>query len=559
MVLLSLVISFFVGADLVDQADSRTLLKPHPSQPLLNEVVIFEPIANHTFNLKSRNHCGNGSLVQESETAIECQMSAPGTSQLELYVCDAQKTFCRREQLSLTTQSPEGLLNWVKYYLSALNPQRWNSSFKSGVSQVEVVEGFVANDFKKPLEQAKKEDKRIFAFFTQISCPPCRLMKEMTMASNEFKESLKDTIKIQIDIDQDVAPDLVKPLAIRGTPTIIIFDKNFRELDRSVAVRSPLEFKNWMAQLAQEPISEVAKKEPSELGDLERLRLVRWFAQTEAKPLSEFSGRKYLEAIQSSSTEVQAWRTLVSAAGKKTAVERVQTLRNLQLGNPALSDEVWLAYAEMLTQILLEADWSRERDLFNATLREYARGETLIKDSKSDDLQKAYALKTHYSVLAHVYRRQGRMSDVHKAQAKLREVVERFPKLPGVSETTQLDLIKADASTDAPAREKTYADLKEKNKNDYSYDFWEASQALEQKNYNRALSKIDESLKIAKDRSWQKAFLLKLDILSAMKRDAEASDAIQATLADIKLPADRKMKVHGFVQSLRDRERQLQR
>jgi tetratricopeptide (TPR) repeat protein len=103
-----------------------------------------------------------------------------------------------------------------------------------------------------------------------------------------------------------------------------------------------------------------------------------------------------------------------------------------------------------------------------------------------------------------------------------------------------------------PAQEKqAYDEMRSKFQQDYTYDFWEAGKALMDQDYEKALVAIDKSLALAKDRSWQKAFLMKLDILKALKRNDEALKLIEDLLSQMKLPEDSAMRVHGFVQDLR--------
>lgn len=231
----------------------KVFLKPYPETPLLNEVIAFVPGEDHKFNLKSKNNCGNGTLVSETESLIECQMGAPGTSQLEFYVCDKQNTYCRREQIKIVTQSPKGLIGWINYYKKMFfSPNIWSSPQRTDISQVPPLKGFIQNDLKAGIAQAQKEKRKLLVYFTQISCGPCRLLKETSLVSDEFQQKTSDYVRVQVDIDLDIEPERLKPLQILSTPTVVIFDSDFKELGRKTSLFSPQNFAQWLTTLPHE-------------------------------------------------------------------------------------------------------------------------------------------------------------------------------------------------------------------------------------------------------------------------------------------------------------------
>ncbi len=107
MILNLLFISVFSFCEL----GPETLIKPFFQQVQLNQTVLFEPVAGHQFNLKSPNQCGQGRLSQITEQRAECEMTVSGQQKIELFVCDDQKSFCKREEHMLFVAGPSGLKN----------------------------------------------------------------------------------------------------------------------------------------------------------------------------------------------------------------------------------------------------------------------------------------------------------------------------------------------------------------------------------------------------------------------------------------------------------------
>lgn len=363
---------------LVAQAlDDRTLLKPYPQEPLLNEVIAFETVAGHKFNLESKNNCGNGFLVFEDANSIQCQMSAPGTSELQLYVCDKANTFCRREIFKLKTLQPKTFWGWVNHYKNTVFGRRdWSAPFYSPTSQVPATRGFIVNDLKAAEFEAQKNKKQILVFFTELTCDACRDFQEMTLATDEFQELSKENVFLQMDLDMDI--DTMKKFSEPKTPALIVLSKNSKELGRTTQWKTAAELKSWLKKLPEVPT-----------------------------------------------------------------------------GAPV------------------------------------------------DD-----------------------------------------------ASTPSLAFGSGDKNYDSKALEKTRV----QNTDDFSYDYFEAKRALDKKKYQEALVFVDKALARAKNRGWQRTFLLKIEILEAANNKSEALKIIEELLSNLKLPRNPDMKVHTFVQALRKKQ-----
>jgi hypothetical protein len=85
---------------------AELLLLPVPPAAEWDQELVILPLPNHHFNLKSPNRCGNGKLLSVSEKAVTCRLSSVGAQELEVFVCDDQNTFCKREIVTVDVRWP---------------------------------------------------------------------------------------------------------------------------------------------------------------------------------------------------------------------------------------------------------------------------------------------------------------------------------------------------------------------------------------------------------------------------------------------------------------------
>ena len=97
-------------------------------------------------------------------------------------------------------------------------------------------------DFEAAKQQAQKEDKAILMDFTGSTwCGPCKALKKNVFDKKEFAElAEKKLVLLELDfpLDATKAPlvnqKLAQELNVEGYPTIIVLDKNGKELGRTV-------------------------------------------------------------------------------------------------------------------------------------------------------------------------------------------------------------------------------------------------------------------------------------------------------------------------------------
>ena len=96
----------------------QLLIVPVPSKVSWNQQLTVNPVTGHHFNLKSPNKCGQGVTESVSESQVVCRMTAPGSQELEVFVCDDAKSFCKRELVSLGVEYPGTVKAWWQYLKS---------------------------------------------------------------------------------------------------------------------------------------------------------------------------------------------------------------------------------------------------------------------------------------------------------------------------------------------------------------------------------------------------------------------------------------------------------
>jgi hypothetical protein len=550
---LTLILNLLLSLAVADGALTETsLIKHFPQEPLLNEIVIFEPVDRHKFNLEAPNFCGNGALVIATEKKIKCQMSAPGSSELQLYVCDDKKTYCRREELKIKTQQPSGILGWLKYYKKVLtNRDSWSTPERTDVSTMPLAKGFVAGNIQGLKEQIKKDKKSALIIFTQTFCEACRVFKEITLSSDEFQTATQGFVRYQVDFDVALPTDLRK-LMVPGTPTLVVMNQDFKEVGRKIGGAAPVAVARWLKNLPSVPVETLAQKPIEKLSDDEKFQVSKWQRQHWDEEWTEKS-RFYANAIKNPS----AYMTLLESYNKTPEDLQSQLRWAVQNEGMALgitgevdADLAKELYLGAIENLIYQSSGENNRQTFNQSLVLAQRMEKVIQ-KYSDSIERNWHRLELASIVKNSSAKLGLKKESEIWKEKALAAMDVLLKLPHIPQKSFLPIMRAEISGDILAQKKVMEDLRDENKDDYAYDFLAAQDAKNRNDLKGALAEIDKSLAVAKNRSWQKAVFFKVHLLRELKRSDEAVKLINDTLSKIQLPSDSSFPVHQFVQKLR--------
>jgi hypothetical protein len=109
-------IEIFFALIFAQPPEAAPLVQLLPETVSWNLELNLRPVEGHVFNLKSPNRCGQGKLVQASEEALLCRFSSIGRQELEVFVCDKAKTFCKREISYIQVKWPQSFSQWWDYF-----------------------------------------------------------------------------------------------------------------------------------------------------------------------------------------------------------------------------------------------------------------------------------------------------------------------------------------------------------------------------------------------------------------------------------------------------------
>jgi thiol:disulfide interchange protein len=106
--------------------------------------------------------------------------------------------------------------------------------------------------FGSGARRAKSEGRAMFVDFYTDWCGVCKMMDRKTFRDPEVVRALAELVPVRVDSEDETArdgfrgSDLAERHAIRGYPTLILFDSNGRELSRRAGYLEPRAFLAWL-------------------------------------------------------------------------------------------------------------------------------------------------------------------------------------------------------------------------------------------------------------------------------------------------------------------------
>jgi thioredoxin 1 len=99
---------------------------------------------------------------------------------------------------------------------------------------------FFKGTFQEALEKAKTENKPIFLDIYATWCGPCKMLKKHTFSDKEVGDYYNaNYINIAVDGETKEGRELANNFSIQGYPTLLILDKNGKQVAKQVGFVEP--------------------------------------------------------------------------------------------------------------------------------------------------------------------------------------------------------------------------------------------------------------------------------------------------------------------------------
>lgn len=99
---------------------------------------------------------------------------------------------------------------------------------------------FFKGTFKEALEKAQEENKPIFLDIYATWCGPCKMLKRKTFTDKEVGDYYNaNFINYAVDGESTEGNELAHKYKIQGYPTLLILDKNGKQLTKQVGFVEP--------------------------------------------------------------------------------------------------------------------------------------------------------------------------------------------------------------------------------------------------------------------------------------------------------------------------------
>lgn len=227
------------------QIPTQSLLSKEIKVAVINEVVKFQPVAGHHFNLKAPQQCGKDGITNKTPQEIQCRFTSSGPQNILLNICDDKESFCKPERFQITITGPRD------FKKSSLIKSSRETMMYIPKGDRGAPPGFLENDPRNAVAQAKRQKKPLYLFFSAHWCPYCNMFEEYVFDQKDFKDRTKGYVKLVLDSDSDISWEFKDKFRVGGYPTTVIADGDLNEIDRLVGYR-PLKAVNvWLDTLPE--------------------------------------------------------------------------------------------------------------------------------------------------------------------------------------------------------------------------------------------------------------------------------------------------------------------
>lgn len=99
-------------------------------------------------------------------------------------------------------------------------------------------------DFAAAKDEARRDDKPVFAYFTASWCGPCQAMRHTTWADASVDAALRDYVPVKIDVDRN--PDLASAYRISAVPSFVVLGQDEKPQRQTDGALPPAEMVAWL-------------------------------------------------------------------------------------------------------------------------------------------------------------------------------------------------------------------------------------------------------------------------------------------------------------------------
>lgn len=485
---------------------------------------------------------------------------------LQFYVCDDAKTVCeqqtleidvkakrnylekkvsaeeleRRQFITVTPKKSQALVtaDSKKYLQKIISTETPSTETVTKPTAEVVTTNSTPAQAVKQAELSLQKGKVNLVIFTAPWCPACIRLKSETLNQKEVKNQLKKAHLSYINIDLVENESISKNLNVNAIPTMILFGKNGKEINRWLDFQLPDVFaKELQASLTiSEDIEKIKKS--AESGDQKAIRRLadnlfnqmQWSEAAKWYGLSENPAdvQKKLYAENNHAKDEK-----VSDSSKTDAYLKV-LLKNIELSKSKLDSLIWtIDYFEAKSENKSFSNDEKKKissainDLNNLVddqkdLAAELKNSTMTGLYDFEQLEILDVIARGYDLLSDEMYKKHTLGRMYRLAASKKINLDQ----PGVVIHIIYYLTQANKLSEA---ENLMKQLIEKYPNSYVYYNRYASFLLKQKRFDDALEQINTALKF-KEGNEPQLNLVKSKILVGLKKNDEALSLVDETL-----------------------------
>jgi thiol-disulfide isomerase/thioredoxin len=278
--------------------NAKKLSKISTQSPMLNETVQISPTEGHHFNLKAPQKCVKSSSDKENTinpTAkkIKCQYHSPGEKKITVSVCDDKEVYCKQEKYIVNVSSHVSKEPRMKKSMHAAvaKDQKANKE--------KLMPGFKITGVEEAKRLAQFRNGLLVLVSTEW-CPPCNMLKEFLLPTDEFKRLSQNYQLIYADGDGPLVSDWKKVAEVAYFPTFVVFNRDMEVIDVMAGYPFVHEFQEFITKATsnlKDPIKKLEKRVEDRVAGKKMRKLLDTFSSQSTLLADESRWLDYLSMI----------------------------------------------------------------------------------------------------------------------------------------------------------------------------------------------------------------------------------------------------------------------